>query len=44
MNKKVFSLILKEKVLKHLTKDSAKEGVSVEQYLIKVLEEFNNVK
>ena len=44
MNKKVLSLILEEKVLKDLTKDAAKEGLSFEQYVIKVLEEFKNVK
>ena len=44
MNKKVLSLFLEEKVLKHLTKEAAKDGLSAEQYVIKVLEEFNNVK
>tara|TARA_B100000524_G_scaffold345613_1_gene244513 strand:+ start:7 stop:129 length:123 start_codon:yes stop_codon:yes gene_type:complete len=37
MNKKVLSLILEEKVLKHLTKDAAKEGLSFEQVFNKSL-------
>ena len=44
MNKKVLSLILEEKVLKNLKKYAVKEGISIEEYVIKVLEEFNNVK
>ena len=44
MNKKVLSLILEEKVLKNLKKYAASEGISIEKYVIKVLEEFNNVK
>ena len=43
MNKKVLSLILEEKVFKNLNKYAAKEGISAEEYLLKVLEEFNNV-
>ena len=44
MNKKVLSLILEEKVLKNLKKYAVREGLSIEEYVIKVLEEFNNVK
>ncbi len=42
MNKKVLSLIVEEKVLKNLKKYAASEDISVEEYVIKVLEEFNN--
>ena len=44
MNKKVLSLILEEKVLKILKKNAVREGISIEEYVTKVLEEFNNVK
>ena len=44
MNKKVLSLILEEKVLKNLKKYAVREGLSIEEYVIKVLEEFNNVQ
>ena len=44
MNKKVLSLILEEKVLKNLKKYAVREGLSIEEYVIKVLEELNNVK
>ena len=44
MNKKVLSLILEEKVLKILKKNAVREGISIEEYVIKVLEEFNNDK
>ena len=44
MNKKVLSLILEEKVFKNLNKYAAKEGISAEEYLLKILEEFNNAK
>ena len=44
MNKKVLSLILEEKVLKILKKNAVREGISIEEYVIKVLEEFNNAK
>ena len=44
MNKKVLSLILEEKVIKILKKNAVREGISIEEYVIKVLEEFNNVK
>ena len=44
MNKKVLSLILEEKVLKILKKNAVREGITIEEYVIKVLEEFNNVK
>ena len=44
MSKKVLSLILEEKVLKDLKTYAAREGISTEEYLLKVLEEFNNAK
>tara|TARA_B100001778_G_C18119066_1_gene419719 strand:- start:113 stop:247 length:135 start_codon:yes stop_codon:yes gene_type:complete len=44
MNKKVLSLMLEEKVLKDLKKYADRESISIEEYVIKVLEEFNNVK
>ena len=44
MHKKVLSLILEEKVLKNLKKYAVSEGISIEEYVVKVLEEFNNVK
>ena len=44
MNKKVLSLILEEKVLKNLKKLAASEDISIEEYVIKILEEFNNDK
>ena len=44
MNKTVLSLILEEKVLKNLKKYAVSEGMSIEEYVIKVLEEFNNAK
>ena len=44
MQKKLLSLILEEKVLKKLKKYAVREGISIEEYVIKVLEEFNNVK
>ena len=44
MKKKVLSLILEEKVLKDLKTYAVREGMSTEEYIIKVLEEFNNVK
>ena len=44
MNKKVLSLIVEEKVLKNLKKYAVREGLSIEEYVLKVLEEFNNVK
>ena len=44
MNKKVLSLIVEEKVLKNLKKYAVREGISIEEYVIKVLEEFNNDK
>ena len=44
MNKKVLNLILEEKVLKNLKIYSARESISVEEYVIKVLQEFNNDK
>ena len=42
MNKKVLSIILDEKVFKNLNKYASKEGISSEEYLLKVLEEFKN--
>ena len=44
MNTKSLSLILEEEVLKKLIKDADREGLSVEEYILRVLEEFNNVK
>ena len=44
MNKQVLNLILEEEVLKNLKKYAVREGLSIEEYVIKVLEEFNNVK
>jgi len=44
MKKKVLSLMLEEKVLKDLKKYADRESISIEEYVIKVLEEFNNVK
>ena len=44
MNKKVLSIILEEKVLQNLKKFAVSEDISIEEYVIKVLEEFNNVK
>ena len=42
--KKMLSLILEEKLLKNLEKCAAREGISIEEYVIKVLKEFKNVK
>ena len=44
MKKKVLNLILEEKVLKNLKIYSARESISIEEYIIKVLEEFSNDK
>ena len=44
MNKKVLSLILEEKFLKDLKIYATREGMSTEEYVLKVLEEFNNGK
>ena len=44
MNKKVISLILEEKVLNNLKTYAVREGISIEEYVIKVLEEFYSVK
>ena len=44
MNKKVLSLILEEEVIKNLKNYAVREGISIEEYVIKVLEEFNNVE
>tara|TARA_Y100000994_G_scaffold220775_1_gene200096 strand:- start:115 stop:249 length:135 start_codon:yes stop_codon:yes gene_type:complete len=44
MNKKVLSLIFEEKVFKNLNEYASKEGLSSEEYLFKVLEEFSNAK
>ena len=40
----MLSLILEEKVLKNLEKYAASEDISIEEYVIKILEEFNNDK
>ena len=42
MKKKVLNLILEEKVLKNLKIYSARERISIEEYVIKILEEFSN--
>ena len=44
MNKQELSIILEEKILKNLKRYAVKEGISIEEYVIKVLEEFKNVK
>ena len=44
MNKKVLNLILEEEVLKNLKKYADRESISIEEYIIKVLEKFINVK
>ena len=44
MDKKVLSLILEEKFLKDLKTYAASEGMSTEEYVLKVLEEFDNAK
>ena len=41
MNKKVISLILEEKVLNNLKTYALREGISIEEYVIKVLESYN---
>ena len=43
MSKQELSIILEEKILKNLKRYAVKEGISVEEYVIKVLEEFINV-
>ncbi len=42
--KKMLSLILEEKLLKNLKKCASREGMSIEEYVIKVLKEFNSAK
>ena len=44
MNKKVLNLILEEEVLKDLKKNADREAISVEEYIRKILEGFNNVQ
>ena len=44
MNKKVLNLILEEEVLKNLKKYADRESISIEEYVMNILEEFNNVK
>ncbi len=44
MNKKVLNLILEEEIFKNLKKYAAKEAISIEEYIIKVLEGSNNVQ
>ena len=44
MNKQELSIILEEKILKNLKRYAVKEGISIEEYVIKVLEEFYNAK
>ena len=44
MKQQELSIILEEKILKNLKRYAVKEGISIEEYVIKVLEEFNNAK
>ena len=44
MAKKELSLILNKEFLKTLKKDAFKQGISIEEYVIKVLKGLNNVK
>jgi len=44
MNKKVLNLILEEEVLKDLKKNADREAISIEEYIRKILEGFNNVQ
>ena len=44
MAKKELSLILDTQLLKTLQKIAFKKGISIEEYVIKALEAFNNVK
>ena len=44
MAKKELSLILDTQFLKTLQKDAFKKGISIEEYVIKVLEGFTNVQ
>ena len=43
MAKKELSLILNKEFLKTLKKDAFKKGISIEEYVIKVLKGLNNV-
>jgi len=43
MAKKELSLILDKELLRILKKDASKKGISIEEYVIKVLEGINNV-
>ena len=42
--KKILSLILDEALLINLKRKAAREGIPIEEYVIKVLREFKNVK
>ena len=44
MAKKELSLILDKEFLETLKRDAFKNGISIEEYVIKLLERFNNVK
>ena len=44
MSKKELSLILDEEFLKILKNNALKKGISIEEYVIKVLEGFINVE
>ena len=44
MNKKVLNLILEEEVLKDLKNNADREAISIEEYIRKILEGFNNVQ
>jgi len=44
MNKKILNLILGEEVLKNLKRYADRDNISVEEYVIKILEEYINVQ
>ena len=44
MNQKVLNLILEEEFLKNLKIYAARESISIEEYIIKILKGFNNVQ
>ena len=44
MAKKKLSLILDNELLKTLKKDALKKGIPVEEYIPKILEEYNYVQ
>ena len=44
MSSKLLSLILEEKIIENLKKDAFKKGLSVEEYVIKILKGFIDVQ